>query len=463
MTEMTPRKLNTFLWYSEKDTNVVRELRDKLKNELYLDIWDRENLVPGDDTQLEIKKAVINADAILLFLSSWSVDELGFIQKEFRYVLELVGDKSRKENKLREEIHIIPILLEKDFEIPIEVRMEKRTSLEYYSDDSKYAAYDKLLQSFQKKIKQLVEKGENRTEIRFSAYSDANTQLSKDNKLVTIIRKEEIHKRTVPQAEYPEEFLSYGWATCKSPGILIYAADVSRSMGDSLLGKKKIDFIPDLMLMTLSDIVRYSSEDGKILPTYRVGMFTYAEGVRNVYAAEGEPLGNGLKQLDKFPGPPSNLDVLEESTDTAKVFADILALLKGVLPNLQQSPPPIVVHITDGEYTGNDPEPIALKIMSTGTDQGKTLLLNILLTKDILAKELADLHEWKGVKKSSDVGPKYAKKLFRMTSYMPDVYVRRFKEMGYSIDEKKVKLLFPVEAIEMASKIYSLPNIRIGR
>ena len=52
-------------------------------------------------------------------------------------------------------------------------------------------------------------------------------------------------------------------------------------------------------------------------------------------------------------------------------------LLKAEIGNLQDSPAPLVCHMTDGEYnSGGDPEPIARSIMQMSVPDGNVLVEN---------------------------------------------------------------------------------------
>jgi len=77
------RKLRVFLCHTSQDKPIVRELYQKLKAEGWIDPWlDEEKLLPGQKWQFEIPKAVEEAHAIIVCLSSVSVNKEGYIQKE---------------------------------------------------------------------------------------------------------------------------------------------------------------------------------------------------------------------------------------------------------------------------------------------------------------------------------------------------------------------------------------------
>ena len=71
---MPNRKLNVFLCHAKEDKPTVRELYRQLSAEGWLDVWlDAEKLLPGQEWDIEIEKAVEHADVVLVCLSTHSV------------------------------------------------------------------------------------------------------------------------------------------------------------------------------------------------------------------------------------------------------------------------------------------------------------------------------------------------------------------------------------------------------
>jgi hypothetical protein len=111
------RKLRVFLCYSSNDKQQVRKLYKKLGND-NIDVWfDQKNLLPGQEWEYEIAKAIANSDAIIVCLSNNSVTKEGFVQKEIRFALD------EAEEKPEGTIFMIPALLE-NCEVP--QRLSKR-------------------------------------------------------------------------------------------------------------------------------------------------------------------------------------------------------------------------------------------------------------------------------------------------------------------------------------------------
>ena len=99
------RPLKVFLCHAHADRDAVRDLYTRLTND-GVDAWlDKEKLLPGQDWELEIRKAVREADVVVVCLSK-QFNQAGFRQKEVRLALDTAMEKPEG------EIFIIPAKLE---------------------------------------------------------------------------------------------------------------------------------------------------------------------------------------------------------------------------------------------------------------------------------------------------------------------------------------------------------------
>ncbi len=135
-------KLKIFLCHSSDDKKSVKALFKKLQKTKG-DIWlDLEKLLPGQDWETEIAKAVKQADIVLVCLSKNSFSESGYIQKELRYVLNLADEKPDN------TIFVIPLKLE---ECNIPDKLAKWQWLNFYEAN----AFPKLLNTLKVRAGQL--------------------------------------------------------------------------------------------------------------------------------------------------------------------------------------------------------------------------------------------------------------------------------------------------------------------
>ena len=133
---MTDHKLRVFLCHASQDKPVVRDLYQRLLAEGWIDAWlDEEKLLPGQDWNLEIEKAVEASDAVLVCVSSTSTAKEGYIQRELRQVLDIALEK------LYGAIFVIPVRLD-DCVLPRQIR--DRQSLDYFPAANRVTAFDRL-------------------------------------------------------------------------------------------------------------------------------------------------------------------------------------------------------------------------------------------------------------------------------------------------------------------------------
>lgn len=110
-----PRPLRVFLCHSSSDKPAVRELYQRLKVD-GIDPWlDEKKLLPGQDWQLEITRAVRASDLVIVCLSQKSVTKVGFVQKEIKYALDVAEEQPEG------SIFIIPLKLE-ECDVPERLR-----------------------------------------------------------------------------------------------------------------------------------------------------------------------------------------------------------------------------------------------------------------------------------------------------------------------------------------------------
>lgn len=141
------RPLRVFLCHSSNDKPAVRELYQKLRAEPWIDPWlDEKKLLPGQDWDLSIEKAVEDSHAVLVCVSNDSVTKEGYIQKELRFVLDIALTKPE------EEIFVIPLRLE-NCQPPR--RLRAFHYVDYFPQTQQDIAYQFILQSLKRRAESL--------------------------------------------------------------------------------------------------------------------------------------------------------------------------------------------------------------------------------------------------------------------------------------------------------------------
>ena len=113
----------------------------------------------------------------------------------------------------------------------------------------------------------------------------------------------------------------------------------------------------------------------------------------------------------------------------------------------QSSFPPIVINITDGEATDGDPEPNAERIKELRTSDGNVLLFNIHISPSS-PKPLAYPTD-----EETLPDDEFAKRLFRMSSSLPEVYVNRLTTDGYAVGDSSRGFVFNADLVALINAV----------
>jgi WD40 repeat protein len=132
----TRQSLKVFLCHASGDKPAVEKYYALLIGN-GIDAWlDKKNLIPGQNWQIEIPKAVRNSDIVIVFLSSSSLTKEGFVQKEIRIALDTADEKPDG------TIFIIPARLE-NCEVP--ERLAKFHWVDLFEQDG----YERIFKALQ--------------------------------------------------------------------------------------------------------------------------------------------------------------------------------------------------------------------------------------------------------------------------------------------------------------------------
>lgn len=136
MTDDSNHLLKVFLCHASSDKAEVLNLYSRLTSD-GIDAWlDKEKLIPGQNWQIEIPKAVRNTDVVIVCLSAQSVNKDGFVQKEIKIALDAADEKPEG------TIFIIPARLE-NCDVP--ERISQFHWVDLFSEDG----YERLLKALQ--------------------------------------------------------------------------------------------------------------------------------------------------------------------------------------------------------------------------------------------------------------------------------------------------------------------------
>lgn len=139
MPKLKPQ-LRIFLCYAHTDKAEVYKLYDRVAKEVGIETWfDVEKLLPGQDWEHEIRRAILESDVIVICLSRQFNKLGGYRHKELKIALE-------KSNLLPDnEIFIIPVRLEK---CALPGRLRRWQCVDLFEVDG----YQKLLQALRERL-----------------------------------------------------------------------------------------------------------------------------------------------------------------------------------------------------------------------------------------------------------------------------------------------------------------------
>lgn len=231
-------------------------------------------------------------------------------------------------------------------------------------------------------------------------------------------------------------------SSSQTPALIIYLLDISASMGTLLGNKRRIDVLSEIFAATVKQMAYRSTKGSRVLPRYNLALFTYSDDVYDVF--------NGVKSITEV----INIGLPEFSpqrtTDTSRAFSAVKKLLQDELPKMDDYPAPLVCHITDGKYTGSDPEPIVRRIMQMGNSDGNVLVENIFISSQVLNEDIRDIYSWQGITRATQLGSDYAQKLRSMSSNLPESHRIIMRENGYGLHAGAV-MMIPGDKIDFVN------------
>lgn len=140
--EHQPRSLRVFLCHSSGDKPLVRNLYERLRSDGFIPWLDEKDLLPGQNWDAEIRKAILDTDVVIVCLSRHSIGKTGFVQKELKYALDVADSQPDG------AIFIIPMRLE-NCEVP------ERLKHWQWADFFEEEGYERLARALVKRAKEI--------------------------------------------------------------------------------------------------------------------------------------------------------------------------------------------------------------------------------------------------------------------------------------------------------------------
>lgn len=130
-------KMKVFISYAEEDYQMALKIYNFLKNNNFSPWIDKEELLPGQNKDIETIKAISSCDYFIACLSSKTVSSQGIHQKSLKKAIEMWDTRSEG------EIYLIPVRLDK---CDLPSRFDNIESCDLFEDKS----LEKLIKSLEK-------------------------------------------------------------------------------------------------------------------------------------------------------------------------------------------------------------------------------------------------------------------------------------------------------------------------
>lgn len=134
--------LRLFICYAHEDKTAIRSLYQQLDAAGTCPWLDEEDILPGQDWQLEIRKIVQATNIILVCLSHTSTNQAGYINKEISFALDIADEQPEG------TIFLIPVRLE-DCSVP------DRLNRWHWVDLFEKRGYKRLIRALRKRAEQI--------------------------------------------------------------------------------------------------------------------------------------------------------------------------------------------------------------------------------------------------------------------------------------------------------------------
>lgn len=254
-----------------------------------------------------------------------------------------------------------------------------------------------------------------------------------------------------------------------NPTCFVFLLDQSGSMAEGFGegGIRKADFVSDVVNRTIHDLVIRSTRTEEIRNYYHISVIGYGASV-------GPAFGGGLNGRTHVPVAeiaeiPARLEnrtkrvpdgagglveqqvrfpvwmdpVANGGTPMCEAFKQARDLLSQWISQHPHSFPPTVLHLTDGESTDGDCEGVAKEILSLNTSDGNALVFNC----HVSAKHTSKIEYPTNGEMLPD---EFARKLFQISSTLPEPFVRAAKDIGLSASKGARGFVFNGDPVSVA-------------
>ena len=232
-------ELRVFMCHSSGDKAAVRALYNKLKRDGFAPWLDEEGLLPGQEWESEIRRAVRASGVVVVCLSRSSITKEGYVQKEIRLALDVAEEKPER------TIFLIPARLE-DCTVP------ERLVAWHWVDLFEDRGYERLVAALRAREEQLHGRPDESSASRSASQPASGAKLGPPLSLAEQMRRalaehgtteEAVRVQQQRQAEFREGARKAGPVQFDTLAALLRAKGDALN-NESLPGFPKFKFVP---------------------------------------------------------------------------------------------------------------------------------------------------------------------------------------------------------------------------
>ena len=243
------------------------------------------------------------------------------------------------------------------------------------------------------------------------------------------------------------------------PALIVMILDDSGSMSASMTGTSdaRFQWVERYSGVILKELLARSTEIQGTNPVvkarYFVEVIKYGS-TPELWSNEELDIGEVVIRFGNQ-GNSFGLGVNLGGTDTASAFQKAYSIVQAAMqkPQFQDSFPPIVFHLTDGE-SHTDAEPIAQQLQNLTSTDGNVLIVNGFIGTST-ALNYNDANDFPGYLAEQEVGNNPDNlRLFRMSSVMPQTIRQNLVNDGiFPSIRENARLFFDVRTKEMLKHV----------
>ena len=254
----------------------------------------------------------------------------------------------------------------------------------------------------------------------------------------------------------PENYLNF--ATSDHRALIVFLLNISGSMAKLMpkTGKTRIEAVEEALASTISVMVSRSIRQNLIRPRYEIAVFAYSDDVYDIYG--------GIRKIDYIADQGIPQLHPQNRTNMALGFENVRDLLVRELNSWDDGdklnrPAPLVVHMTDAEYSERfgDPLQFVEEIKKMETSDGNVLIENIFITEDI-KMPTSDLTIFEGFSHGEFLGNPFGERLLSMSSLLPETYREMINNLQGMSLQQGTAMLYPGISPDYVRVAFVLPG-----